>query len=141
MYFSTFLLNLMKVVATVLISEKNFIIQVLVLLDMSNIAGLKFYLISHHSMLIIKVYLWWQKLILKTSQYQDILFVSKEKAGKAPPSFVGVHSEIFSHVPIETVQTDDGNTVPYSRGIQLDCVWCKHFSYFLQCSKSTCYKG
>lgn len=38
-YFSTFVLNLMKVVVTVLLSEKNVIIQVLVLLDIYNIPG------------------------------------------------------------------------------------------------------
>lgn len=58
-------------------------------------------------MLIVKVYLWLLKLILRTFQYQDIFFVSTEKAGKALPSFVGVHCEIFFHVPIGTVQADD----------------------------------
>ena len=42
--------------------------------------------------------------------------------------------QIYFHVPVWTVQADDWNIVWYSKDVQLDSVWCVHFSF---CSSST----
>lgn len=73
-------------------------------------------------MLMIKVFLWWPKLIFRTFQYQNTLFLSTEMAGKALLSFVGIHCEIFFHVSIGAIQADDRNVVPYCKEIQLDSI-------------------